>query len=344
VLVKPARQTGNVELYTNAMAREVLTDKAGKPTGVLFTDKTDLQEYQVNGKVIVLAASACETARLLLNSKSAQHPNGLANSSGMVGKYLHDSTGASRSGFLPHLMDRQRYNEDGVGGMHVYTPWWLENKKLDFPRGYHIEYGGGMGMPSYGFGFGIERQNGKYPSKDGKVKDAGGYGASLKDDYRRFYGANVGFAGRGESIALESNYCEIDPNVVDKYGIPVLRFNYKWSEHEIKQAKHMQETFEQIIDAMGGVANGSKPGADTNYGLAAPGRIIHEVGTTRMGNDPKKSVLNKHSQAHEAKNLFVVDAGSFVSQADKNPTWTIMALSMRASEFIIDELKKQNIT
>ena len=126
----------------------------------------------------------------------------------MVGKYLHDSTGAGRSAFVPSLVDRKRYNEDGVGGMHVYSPWWLDNAKLDFPRGYHIEYGGGMGMPSYGFGFGMENQNGKYPGRNGVVKDAGGYGASLKDDYRYFYGANIGMAGRGEAIAREDNYCE----------------------------------------------------------------------------------------------------------------------------------------
>ncbi|NSL89505.1 GMC family oxidoreductase [Chitinophaga solisilvae] len=344
VLIKPAMKSGHVDLYTNAMVREVLTDGTGdKATGVAYIDKSDMQEYSVNAKVVVLAASACESARLLLNSKSSKHPNGLANSSGVVGKYLHDSTGASRSGFLPHLMDRKRYNEDGVGGMHLYIPWWADNKKLDFARGYHIEFGGGMHMPSYGYGFGMERMNGKYPGRDGKPKAAGGYGASLKDDYRRFFGAHIGFAGRGECIAREDNYCEIDPNVVDKYGIPVLRFHYTWSDHEIKQAKHMQDTFEQLIHEMGGVASGVKPGADTKYGLENPGRIIHEVGTTRMGDNKATSVLNKYNQAHDVKNLFVVDGGAFVSQADKNPTWTILALSMRASEYIVDQLKKQNI-
>ena len=342
-LVKPARKTGNADVYVNAMAREVLTDKEGKATGISYVDKTDLQEYQVNARIVVLAASACESARLLLNSKSSAHPNGLANSSGMVGKYLHDSTGASRGAFIPQLMDRKRYNEDGVGGLHVYIPWWLENKKLDFARGYHIEFGGGMGMPSYGFGFGMEKTNGKYPTIDGKMKEAGGYGAALKNDYRRYYGSTVGFAGRGESIPRVENYCEIDPGTVDKYGIPVLRFNYNWTDQEIKQAKHMQDTFEEIIHSMGGVASGEKPGANEKYGLLAPGRIIHEVGTTRMGNDKNTSVLNKYNQAHDVNNLFVVDGGAFVSQADKNPTWTILALSMRASEYIVDQLKKQNI-
>lgn len=343
VLVNPAIETGNVDVIANAMAREVLTNEKGLATGVSYVSKDDMQEYVVNARIVVLAASACESARLLLNSKSAFHQNGLSNSSNIVGKYLHDSTGASMGGILPKLVGRKRYNEDGVGGMHVYTPWWLDNKKLDFPRGYHIEYGGGQGQPGYGFGFGMHNHNGKYPGRDGKTKPAGGYGASLKDDYRYFYGATFGMAGRGEAIAREDNYCEIDPTGVDKYGIPVLRFNYTWSEHEIKQAKHMKETFEEIIHRMGGVVTFGKSGPENNYGLENPGRIIHEVGTTRMGDDPKKSVVNRYNQAHDCKNVFVVDGGPFVSQADKNPTWTILALAMRASEYIIEEMKKQNI-
>ncbi|GAB4055471.1 GMC oxidoreductase [Spirosoma litoris] len=344
VLCIPAVKTGNVTLINGAMAREVLTDpKTGLATGVSYVDTRTLEEVTIKAKSVILSASTCETARLLLNSKSARFPNGLANSSGVIGKYLNDSTGASRSGFVPALMDRKRYNEDGVGGMHVFTPWWLDNKKLDFPRGYHIEYGGGMGMPGYGFGGGMENMNGRFPGRDGKMKPGGGYGAGLKDDYRRFYGAYIGMAGRGEPIPLESNYCEIDPNNVDKYGIPTLRFHYKWSENEIKQAKHMQDTFEEIIHAMGGTPLGNKPGPENNYGLEAPGKIIHEVGTVRMGNDPQKSALNKWQQAHDVKNLFVVDAAPFVSQGDKNVTWTILASSMRTTEYLIDEVKKKNL-
>jgi choline dehydrogenase-like flavoprotein len=165
----------------------------------------------------------------------------------------------------------------------------------------------------------------------------------LKEDVRYFYGANVGMAGRGEAIAFEHNRCEIDPNVVDQYGIPVLRFNVQWSDYEIKQAKHMQETFQEIMHNMGAVITWGVAGPESNYGLETPGRIIHEAGTARMGNDPKSSALNKWSQAHDCKNLFVADGAQFVSQADKNITWTIMALSMRASEYIIDEMKKQNL-
>lgn len=343
VLVNPAVNTKHVDVLTNAMAREVIVDDSGKATGVSYVDKNDMQEYVVNARVVILAASACESARLLLNSKSSKHPNGLANSSNVVGKYLHDSTGADMGGIFPNLVGRKRYNEDGVGGMHVYSPWWLDNKKLDFPRGYHIEYWGGMGMPGYGFGGGMHSTNAKFAGRDG-VKRGGGYGAGLKDDYRYFYGATFGMSGRGEAIAREDNYCEIDPNTVDKFGIPVLRFHYKWSDYEVKQAKHMKETFKEIIEKSGGIITwGNTDGAHNDYGLAAPGRIIHEVGTTRMGDDPKKSAVNKYNQAHDCKNLFVVDGGPFVSQADKNPTWTILALSMRATEYIIEEMKKQNI-
>jgi choline dehydrogenase-like flavoprotein len=346
VLVKPAIKSGNLKLINHAMVREVLTDpNTGLATGVSYVDTLSLKEYSVKGKIVVLGASAIESARLLLNSKSSRNPKGLANESGVIGKYINDSTGASRSAFIPSLMDRQRYNEDGVGGMHVYTPWWKDNvkDKLDFSRGYHIEYGGGMGMPSYGFGMGIQGTNGLYNDKNGNKKRAGGYGAALKEDVRRTYGAFIGMAGRGESVPLASNYCEIDPNVVDKFGIPVLRYNVKWTDDEVRQAKHMQDTFEEIIHAMGGIPLGKKPDASNNYGLADPGLIIHEVGTVRMGNDPKTSALNKYQQAHDVKNLFVVDAGPFVSQGDKNVTWTILASSWRTSEYIIEQVKAKNL-
>ncbi len=343
VLIYPALKTGNVDVIANAMVREVLTDKEGKATGVSFINKEEHQEYQVKGKVVIVAASACESARLLLNSKSQRHPNGLANNSNVVGKYLHDSTGAAMGGVLPQLFGRKKYNEDGVGGAHIYSPWWLDNKKLDFPRGYHIEYWGGMGQPAYGFGWDVQTYNGKY-AVAGKQKEAGGYGASLKEDYRFFNGAGVGMAGRGEMIPVESNYCEIDPYVVDKYGIPVLKFNVKFSEHEINQAKHMKETFREMMHNMGAVITWGNDDNEKNlYGLNKPGEIIHEAGTVRMGNDSKKSALNKFNQAHDCKNLFVVDGGAFVSQADKNITWTILALSMRASEYIVEQLKKNNL-
>lgn len=342
-LVHPAMKKGKVDLFTYSMVRKVTTDDTGKATGVSFVSKVDMKEYKLKSRVVVLGASACESSRILMNSKSKVHPNGIGADSGVLGRYLHDSTGADRMGIMPDLIDRERYNEDGVGGMHMYTPWWLDNKKLDFARGYHIEYWGGMGQPSYGAGGSMDSMRKYLKDEFGNPSPNGGYGEGLKKDIRRIYGSTLGMSGRGESIPQYSNYCEIDPNVVDKYGIPVLRFHYKWTDQEIKQAKHMQDTFEEILTNAGAILLGNKPGPETMYGLAAPGRIIHEVGTTRMGNDRKSSVVNSNCQVHDCKNVFVVDAGPFVSQADKNPTWTILALSWRTSDYIVDQLKQKNI-
>jgi choline dehydrogenase-like flavoprotein len=328
VLIGPARLTNRLTLLTNAMAREVTTDEAGLVTGVSYIDKHTGTDEHVRARVVVVAASACESARLLLNSKSPRFPSGLANTSGVVGKYLTDTTGTDVVGTVPRLADHVLHNEDGVGGTHIYMPWWVNNRTLDFPRGYHIEPWGGLNQPVYGSMHGIE----DFPS-------GGGYGTALKNDYRRYYGTQIGFSGRGAMVPNADSYCELDPQVVDRWGIPVLRFHWKWSDHEYLQVKHMQETCRALITAMGGSVLSPMPPQDEGYGIAAGGRIIHELGTTRMGDDPGRAVVNRWCQAHDVKNLFVADGGPFVSQADKNPTWTILALSMRTADHIVSQRK-----
>ncbi|MFT4603546.1 MAG: choline dehydrogenase-like flavoprotein [Rhodothermales bacterium] len=344
VLLPDARASGNLTIRHGAMVRRVLTNDEGRATGVSFVDRNTLMEEQVSAKAVVLAASACESARLLLNSSSNQHPNGLANSSDAAGRYLMDSTGADVMGFVPELAGRAPENEDGVGGAHVYIPWWLDGKKTDFRRGYHIEVWGGRGMPGYGFGGGIHRMNGTH-NAEGIVnsRGGGGYGAQLKADYRYHYGATVGFSGRGEMIARRENHCAIDPTTVDRYGIPVLRFDVTWSDEELRQVKHFQETGYAMLEAMGADPYWEMPDAEANYGITRPGQIIHEVGTTRMGDDPRTSVLNSFCQAHDADNVFIADAGPLVSQPHKNCTWTILALAMRTSEYIVEQFRLRNI-
>jgi len=333
VLLPPALATGRLNIVTNAMAREVTVDENGRATGVSYINRNDRRDYAVRARIVVLAPSACESARMLLNSKSPRFPNGLANSSGVVGRYLTDSTGLSVSGYIPTLANGVPHNEDGVGGMHLYMPWWLDNKKLDFPRGYHVELGGGRrSAPSFGIMAGIQRFNGK-----------GGYGKQLKDDYRKYYGSTVSFSGRGEMVTNDNTFCDIDPAVVDMYGIPVLRFHFQFTDHEYRQAKHMQDTFRQIIQDLGGTPLSPMPSAESGYGLENGGRIIHEVGTTRMGSDPRTSVVNQFCQAHDVKNLFIADGGPFVSNADKNVTWTILALSMRTAEYIAEQRKQLSL-
>jgi choline dehydrogenase-like flavoprotein len=323
VLLRPALATGKLTLVTNAMAREVTLDDRGLASGVSYVNTIDRRDYAVRARIVVLAASACESARLLLNSTSGRFPDGLANSSGVVGRYLTDSTGLTVAGHVPKMAHGLAHNEDGTGGAHLYIPWWLDNRKLDFPRGYHIELNGGRRSPAFGFMGSIQRFNGY-----------GGYGKQLKDDYRRFYGSTVSFDARGEMVPNDNCFCEIDPAVVDTFGIPVLRFHFKFSEGEVNQARHMQQTCRAIIEDMGGTPLTPMPDRAEMYGLLTGGRIIHEVGTTRMGSDPARSVVNANCQAHDVKNLFIADGGPFVSNADKNVTWTILALAMRTSEFI----------
>lgn len=334
VHIFPAIKTGNLEVRTNAMAREVVVGPDGLARGVSYVDKKTRGEVTVYGKVVVLAASCCETARIMLNSKSSLFPNGLANTTGLVGKYLMDTVGSDVSGFLPILQDLPPQNEDGVGGMHMYMPWWLyqEQKagKLPFARGYHIEMGGGRDLPGAGILSGSQHYLG------------GGYGVELKRNLRKIYGCHVYFSGRGEMIPNDDSYCEIDPSVVDQWGIPVLRFHFKWSQDEILQARHMQETFKQIIEAAGGIVTHIST-AENNWGIAKGGQIIHEVGATKMGDNPKTSVLNQYCQAWDCKNLFITDAAPFVSNADKNPTLSITALGWRTSDYIVDQVRKMNV-
>jgi choline dehydrogenase-like flavoprotein len=335
VHIFPAMKTGNLEVRTGAMVREVLVGSDGLASGVTYVDKKTRSDVAVKAKIVVLAASCCETARIMLNSKSSLFPNGVANSTGLVGKYLMDTVGSDVGGYLPILEDLPPQNEDGVGGMHMYMPWWnykqQKDGKMPFARGYHIELGGGREMPGAGIGSNTE------------VILGGGYGLEFKQNLRKIYGCEIGFAGRGEMIPNDNSYCEIDPNVVDEWGIPVLRFHFKWSDDEILQAKHMQETFQEIIEACGGRVT-YKQGAETNWGIAPGGEIIHEVGCTKMGNDPKTSVLNQYCQAWDCKNLFITDAAPFVSNADKNPTLTISALGWRTSDYIADQVKKLNLS
>ncbi len=328
VMIPVAQATGRFTLIANAMARELVVGKDGTVKEVSYIDKATHSEQRVRARAFVVAASACESARLLLNSRSTSFSNGLANSSGVVGRYLTDSVGSDMGGYFPQLEKIPRHNHDGVGGMHMYMPWWRFGRKNEFLRGYHIEFGGGPGMPGVGHFDGV---CGKYE----------GYGTSLKQQCRRSYGTTIGFAGRGEMIPNEKTYCDIDPDVVDRWGIPVLRFHWQWGENEMKMAEDMQVTFRAIIEAAGGTVLGG--GGPAQSHISEGGAIIHELGTVRMGKDPKTSALNEHCQAHDVKNLFVADAAPFVTNPDKNPTLSIMALSWRTAEHVIAQAKRGDI-
>jgi choline dehydrogenase-like flavoprotein len=334
VHLPPALASGNLDIVTDAMAHEITLDSRGLASGVSFIDKMSGKECHASARVVVLAASSCESVRILLNSKSARFPRGLANSSGKVGRYLMDTVGSSLGGQIPLLESLPPLNEDGASESHVYTPWWLYREqlagKLGFARGYHIEFGGGKRMPGLGTLAGIEWLTG------------GSYGKKFKEDARRYYGSFVGFDGRGEMIPNKNSFCEIDPQLKDKWGIPVLRFHWKWSEHETRQAAHMQKTFKEIIEAMGGRVNGAVQ-TDGAKAIQAGGSIIHEVGGAIMGRNAQSSVTNRWGQTWDVKNVFLADGAVFPSNADKNPTLTIMALAWRAADHILDLMRRKDL-
>jgi choline dehydrogenase-like flavoprotein len=301
---------------------------------VTYIDKATGRERHVRGRIVVVAASACESVRLLLNSKSSQFPQGLGNSSGLVGKYIMDTVGASAGGQIPSLESLPPMNDDGAGGMHLYSPWWLYQEqlagKLGFARGYHIELGSGKQMPNANTFGGIEFATG------------GSYGRKFKEDARRYYGSFVFMSGRGEMIPNEKSFCELDANLKDKWGIPVLRFHWEWSQHELRQVAHMRQTFADVVKEMGGVVR-RNPANDPRDYIAKGGEIIHEVGGAIMGADPAKSVTNQFGQTWDVKNVYLTDGAPFASNADKNPTLTIMALAWRAADHMLDEMRKGNL-
>jgi choline dehydrogenase-like flavoprotein len=318
-----AQKTGNMKLVTDAMVKEVHVDENGQASGVTFVNRLTNEDIRVDADRVILAASACETARLMLNSKSPLHASGLANSSGQVGRNLMDSLGADLGGFIPALKGRPKYNEDGYAGNHLYIPWWdnagQKDGSLDFTRGYHFEVGGGFGSPGMGIASRVD-----------------GYGKRAKDEVRDLYGTSIGLSLRGEMVQSDNCYCEIDEEVKDKWGIPVLKFHWEWSEQELNQVAHGLKWGKKIIEAMGGIVN--DPDATPEQAIKAGGQIIHEVGTTRMGDNPATSVVNQWGQCWDVDNLYVMDGGVFTSNPHKNCTLTILTLAMRNATHLAEQM------
>jgi choline dehydrogenase-like flavoprotein len=311
--------TGRLTLITNAMARELLTNGRGLIRGVSFIDKLTYTERQITARCVVVAASACESARLLLNSKSSLFPNGLSNGSGVVGRFLRDSVGTRVLAYFPALENYVRHNCNGIGRPHIMVPWW-NPKSTPFAKGYEILFSGGQEMPLLGI---FDRES----------DELEGYGLLLKRACRRRYGAYVHFIVNGEMLSNNESFCEVDPSVCDKWGIPVLRFHFTWGTEDRTMVQHMLSTVRSIIEMSGGIYLG--PYSYLPDGITIPGENFRESGTVRMGDDPETSAVNSFCQSHEINNLFVIDASCFTTTPEKPPTLTIMALAWRAADYIL---------
>ncbi len=331
VLIPPALATGNLDVITDAMVREVTLDAQGRATGIHFIDKHTGKEEHVAARAVILGASAMESARILFNSRSAKFPHGLGNSTGHLGRWLTDSTGSDLGGQIPALENMPLHNEDGVSTMHTYAPWMRHDEaragKLGFPRGYYMFWSGGRTMPGMG-------------SLGGALALAGDvFGKKLKDEARRYFGSFVNIGARGEMVPNEKSFCELDPEKKDKWGIPVLRFHFQWGEHELKQVAHMQKTFAEMIEAAGGKVS-HPPEKDGAKAITAGGSVNHEMGVARMSARAEDGVTNSFGQLWDCPNVVVADGAVFASNPYKNPTLTILALAWRACDHLLDEMKK----
>ncbi len=321
-LIYPAMDTGRLTLRTNAIAREILVDdKTGKARGVSFIDSESGRTYEARAKVVVVAASTLESARLLLLSKSASHPNGIGNSSGHVGhNFCEHVMGPSVVGLVKDRIGKAKTIDDGrPGGFYVPRFRNLAERNPSFIRGYGFEGSGGSEM---------------FP---GHAAETPGFGAAYKKKVRDYGGAYIEMGGFGEVLARFENQVDLDSARTDKWGIPVLRFNYKFGDNEKKMCADMGNAAQEMFEAAGFEI------LEVSREILTEGWSIHELGTARMGTDRKTSVLNQFQQSHDVRNLFVVDGSSHVSASCQNPTWTIMALAWRSCEYLASELKKGNL-
>lgn len=318
--VADAMKSGNCTHIPNAMVYKVLTETdRNRATGVLYIDRITREPKEVKGRVVALCAQSLESVRVMLNSANRQNPNGLGNSSGVLGHYLMDHiTGAGAGGEIDNV-GNNKPNINGPNrpdGIYVIRFRNTHNgpKSKDFIRGYGYQGGGGVNFSMGTAGFGMAYKEG--------IKQPTSY---------------FGLGGFGECLAREDNYVEIDPGVVDTFGIPVLRFHMKYGDNERAMFKDIGAAAAEMLEAAG-----AKNVRISDH-MNAPGWAIHELGVARMGEDPKASVLNQFEQSHDVKNLFVLDGASFCSSACQNPTLTIMAICVRSCDYMMDEMKKNNI-
>jgi len=318
-----AANTGRMTLTPNAVASHIIIDtKTGKAKGIAFIDQTTKQAKEVFGKVIVLCASTIESTRLLLNSASRQHPAGLGNSSGVLGQYLMDHIFQVGVGGLVPAVANYPYNYDDGRANGIYIPKFrnVNERHPKFIRGYGMQ--GGV-------------QRGMLPTT---MRQIPGFGSEFKKMVREAKDPAPFWIGMwGEMLARKENRVTINKEVKDAWGIPAVHIECSHGDNERAMASDALDSLKEMVDAAGFELTYANPF------LAAPGLCIHEVGTARMGNDRKTSVLNRFNQSWDVKNLFVTDGACFVSIGCQNPTLTMMALTVRACDFIADQYKKGNL-
>jgi choline dehydrogenase-like flavoprotein len=317
-LIYPARDTGHVTVRPYSVVSEVLLDAAtNKASGVRVMDMNTREVMDFKAKVVVLGAGCLDTTRILLNSKSARYPTGMGNSSDVLGRYLSEHLmGIRGSGFIPTRIGTEPTIDDArpVG---PYVPRFrnVTDKHPDFIRGYHFQGGGGSS---------------EFP---GYAADIAGFGKGFKSNVRKYYPALLSLGGFGEVLPVKENRVTLDPEVKDAWGVPVLKFDFKFGDNEKKMALDMADSIEEMLKAAG--AEDIRIGRE----VLPEGWSIHEVGTARMGTDPKTSVTDKYCRLHDVPNVYLADASPFVSGGTQNTTWSILAMCWRTMDFLKEEMR-----
>ena len=322
-LIEPALKTGRLNVVNNAVVARILVDDEGLAKGVQYFDRRTKEEHRLYGKRVIVAASCVDSTRILLNSTSQRFPNGIGNSSDVVGRYLSEQIRFTIRGFAPGLIGSKVHNDDGIGGAHMYMPRFnhRDGRKRDYLRGFGCQfwYTGAQTDLSY-------------------AKSIPGFGLDFKKAVKERYPAVLALHPFGETLPKAENRITVKGSPLDRYGVPIARISYLTGENERRMSKDMYDTVLEILHQ----AKAEIVPFQLGY-LEPNGSAIHEHGTCRMGADPKRSALNGFCQMHEVKNVFVVDGSSFTTASEKNPTLTILALSWRATDHMAAEMQRGNI-
>ncbi len=321
-LLADAFKTGNLTLTRNAIVSHILANDEGRASGVRYFERLTGEERTVPARRVVLAASAVDSTRILLNSKSSVHPNGIGNGSDVIGRYLCEQFRFHVYAFAPQLYGRATTNDDGISGGHIYIPRFESPKEQrDYIRGFGIQL--------WGIGCGNNAQF---------AKRLPGFGLGFKRDIRRRYPALIQMHPYGEVLPYRHNRVRVDGTPPDRFGVPTIRIEYRLGENERRMIPRMYDVVEEVLHSMK-----AEPLPYTRGDLDELGAAIHEHGTCRMGDDPKRSALNGFMQMHEVPNLFVTDGSAFPTPTEKNPTLTILALAWRATDHMAREMQRGNI-
>lgn len=314
-----AEATGRLTMVPNAVASHVTVDDRGKAKGVYYIDRLTRNHREIDAKIVILCASTLESTRIMLNSSSSRYPSGIANSSGVLGHYLMDHVmGGGASGVLPMLKGVPDTRGNRPNGIYIIRYRNITDRHPDFLRG-------------YGY------QGSAQEVKWGHAMNIPGFGADFKQAVRQDRPWHISIGGFGEHLPRYENYCELDTNIVDAWGIPVLHISAAYGDNERAMVRDMGEQAAEMLDAAGA------EDIVMRNEISIPGLAIHEVGTARMGNDPTTSVLNQYEQAHDVSNLFVMDGSGYPSSACQNPTLTFMALASRACEYLTEEYRAERV-